>query len=199
MYVYFDYRVTTTVDAVTLKQVTCEHCGSIYHYAYRYTGQGQATSAYGLNQQGAAERSRRLAVQRVQNRLSAGIAPVACPKCGNLQADMVHELKRRLLANSQALGWVLPAVLIGISFGSALLASNFFDQPLSVSWSIGLGIISAIALAFWVWFGLRVLLETRTLTVNHHGSSAIPRGIEGAAPQKDVSTTVEQKAHSHTV
>ena len=78
-------------------------------------------------------------------------------------------------------GWTIPAILVGIAGGAALLVSDFLNEPLSLAWTIGLCVIGAIAVALCAWFGLRIWLEARELQPHYFGRMKVAAGIPGHA------------------
>src|SRR6185295_16905771 len=76
--------------------VCCEKCGAAYYYDLARVGVGKTLGIYGIDAQKqqitANENSRR----SVLDHLEHDVEPVACPKCGWLQAEMILELRRRI-------------------------------------------------------------------------------------------------------
>lgn len=180
--IYFENRITSTVLGKAMKDVTCEHCCGIYHYEYRVVGSGQGRSAYGLDDEGAVTRATKSAARSVQARLRGGFAPVACPACGWIQADMVADLRRRFRQRSQMLGWVVPSLLAGLGIGVVLLVTNFFEQPLPAQSKPPLVVIGGAAVALFLFVGVRTSLASLWLGPQYHGTVKVPVGKPGPAP-----------------
>ena len=179
-------HVSAKVAAVGAKDVLCQHCGCAYHYFYRCVNEQKGSRPYGIQMHRVADQAARSAAAQANARVRAGFAPVVCPQCGKLQPEMVQRLKRQIIARSQPLGWILPAVLLGMDVCIVLLATNFLDEPISTRWAIGAAAIACIAFALFALIGLRAWLESRTISFNHFGSASIPCGIAGPAPQGEV-------------
>ena len=126
-------HVSSTVTARMLKDVTCEHCGMIYHYAYRAVRRKeQGQSLYGMYSDRVVEETRDAALRRASARVRSGIAPVACPQCGKLQSDMVVELRRRVVARATPSRRHLAIVLFCHGFSCVLLlTTNFLKEPIT--------------------------------------------------------------------
>ena len=185
-------HVSAKVSAVGAKDVVCQHCGGAFHYFFRCVDEQKGSSVYGIQIDKVTDRATRSAAAVAGARVRAGVAPVACPKCGKLQEQMVLQLRRQIVARSQPLGWVLPAVLAGMDVCIVLLASNFMEEPIPTRWAVGAIAIAAIALALFVQIGLRAWLESRTVSFNHFGHAYVPKGISGRAP--DAAVQIEDVA-----
>ena len=88
-------KVTATVTAQAVRDVTCEKCGCAYVYVVRATATGGGENLLFLNESRARSRARSQANVRVRDQLRQLYRPVWCPDCGNYQAHMVKLLKRR--------------------------------------------------------------------------------------------------------
>jgi hypothetical protein len=96
--------VTAKVEASgsKLNGVVCEHCGNPYFYMLRRTASGEGEAVLGINYAGAKNE----ATQQAQNRLKEALSdidPIACPACGNYQADMIVRLKRMRYGSTSVL------------------------------------------------------------------------------------------------
>lgn len=86
---------TATVSGRGLKLVCCEHCACEYVYGLERNVSGHASSLLWLDNEGAKKRAEDSASTSVKRTLRAAVDPVACPKCGWFQGNMVPLLKRR--------------------------------------------------------------------------------------------------------
>ncbi|HWE94554.1 MAG TPA: hypothetical protein VG269_11375 [Tepidisphaeraceae bacterium] len=182
MIVYVGRQHKGIVQGSALKDVTCEHCATAYHHEYRCIAEGKATSHYGINEAWARERALRSASHSVARGLRSGVAPVACPKCGGIQADMVADLRRRYRRRWRMLGEVIPGVLAVLWVGIFLFESNFFDDPLPEQAKIVLAVMGALAVACYLLFGVWIWRRSLVLGNNHYGRVPVPVGNRGAAP-----------------
>jgi hypothetical protein len=183
------YEVAAT--ARVLKDVTCEFCGTTFHYAFRSFGRGTGHAVYGIGADMAADRALNAAASRAKSRARIGLAPVACPKCGKLQNEMVQELKRRVMRNASTLGVHLPLFLLGAVVCVALLVTNFGKEPITRGWLVGLVVTAIIAFLLAAHVGLGAWRESQSLACNYFGRQEVPVGAIGAAAEKSVSVIAE--------
>src|SRR3954470_24325400 len=96
---------TSSVSAAMMKPVRCEKCGGAYSYRMVRRGVGQGSTIYGIDSQGASDRSAANAQAKLHRLLQTGVDPVPCPHCGWLQREMVDEIHRRNYGWIKRLGW----------------------------------------------------------------------------------------------
>ena len=113
---------TTQLTASVVKEVVCEKCQTHYAYAIQTTQSGTGTSLYGIDGQGAADRSVGNAAAKLQSVLSGAFDLVPCPNCGTYQAEMVQFLKNSHLKWMAALGWLF--IILALIFLIVTLASS---------------------------------------------------------------------------
>jgi hypothetical protein len=172
-------KVRTKAGLSAVRNVTCRHCGGEFHYDFICVADGAANTISGINQEGAARRAVERATARARAGAARAVVPIACPSCGKLQDEMVLELRRRLIARYHGAGRVIPAVLVGIAVGAAMLVSDFGNEPLSPAWIIGLSTIAVAGAFLCAWFGIRIWLEARELQPHFFGRMNVSRGTPG--------------------
>jgi len=96
-------RHTATLKVKAWIPVNCEHCTFTFAYLTQKEASGEAKSVLWLDESGAKERARKLAVSNIEKTLSRTVDPVPCPQCGRLQAPMLVVLRRA----RWRLGWLL--------------------------------------------------------------------------------------------
>jgi hypothetical protein len=196
MIVYVGKRHKGVVQGSALKDVTCEHCASVYHYEYRCIAEGKARSHYGINEAGARDRALQTASQSVARGLRSGVAPVACPKCGGIQADMIADLRRRYRRRWRMLGQVVPGILAALWVGILLIESNFFDDPIPAQAKTVLAVTGALAVGCYLLFGMWIWRKSLVLGNNRYGGITVAVGNPGAAPVAAVVTNDPVSAKS---
>ncbi|MDB5173987.1 MAG: hypothetical protein JWN51_2760 [Phycisphaerales bacterium] len=182
MIVYVGINYKSIVQGSALKDVTCEHCGSVYHYEYRCIATRETNSPYGINEVRARERGLEGASRAVRRGLRSGIAPVACPDCKRIQTDMVFDLRRRYRRQWHGLGWVVPGILAALWIGIYLLESNFLDDPLPAQAKVVLVVIGIAAIGCFLVFGAWSWVESLSLNDAHFGKLSVVLGSPGPAP-----------------
>jgi hypothetical protein len=120
--IFFARRYTTTVRGTILKIVPCENCSTEYVYVMEREATGAGTSAYMLNNQGAADQSKLAAADTLSAVLANDFDPVPCPACGHYQRYMFPKLSDKKET------WVQTATL-------ALLAAGCLDVVIALYWS----------------------------------------------------------------
>ncbi|MDB5293454.1 MAG: hypothetical protein JWL69_4695 [Phycisphaerales bacterium] len=182
MIVYVGKSHKSIVQGSALKDVTCEHCGNVYHYEYRCIAARETHSHYGINEAGARRRGIEGASRAVDRGLRSGIAPVACPECKRIQADMVVDLKRRCRRQWQGLGYVLPGLLSALWAGIYLVESNFLDDPLPTQAKVVLTVTGIAVAGCFLAFGARSWKESMALNDSDFGKMKVRLGYPGPAP-----------------
>lgn len=115
-------QYTATAGGAVVKPATCEECGTEYVYRVERMGEGQGTSLYMVDNQGAQRRANEAAEKALAKELEKAIEVVPCPKCGCVQEDMVKEARRRHLGWMGKPGWFL--VFGAVAFGVVNWASG---------------------------------------------------------------------------
>src|SRR4051812_10206221 len=87
--VYFSLTYTSNLQGSAFKSVQCEKCHHEFVYCMTIQVQGQGTSLYALDNQGARERAQTRAEEKLTRELEIGEAPVPCPSCGVYQHSMI--------------------------------------------------------------------------------------------------------------
>ena len=117
MYVSYQ-QYTTQLKAQAIREVKCENCQAEFFYFLERSATGQGTSFYGLDKEGARERSKQRAADRLQHNLEKAFELVPCPRCFVYQTEMANFLKRSHLMwlNLLGIGMITVGLLILLSF-----------------------------------------------------------------------------------
>ena len=115
--VYVGKELTATAAGRKLEAVSCERCGTKYHYELTRLGVGKASAPYYLGQASAERRSASSAERDLDRRLAGEAEMVPCPKCNWVNADLVDRYRRRLYRGAP----LLIGLLIGVGFAGSLL------------------------------------------------------------------------------
>jgi hypothetical protein len=158
-----------------MKEVHCEHCSTIYHYLYRVVDTRAAVAFPEGLTRNAAEHAARSFARR-------GVAPAACPGCGRIQANMVPALRRQFRRRCEARGIIIPAAILLVCIATALLTTNFFDEPLRGNSAIAVAITALAALVPFLLFAVRPWMISHAFNVNHFGPAHVPIGTKGPVP-----------------
>lgn len=107
---------TANIEGKTEKEVTCEHCKEQYVYLLERKASGFGISVRGLDDEGAQDRARIHAEQKLQNCFDNDYDLVPCPACGAYQSRMVASLRRshKMWIWALAMLLALSAVPIGL-------------------------------------------------------------------------------------
>jgi hypothetical protein len=135
-----------------------------------------------LNNKGAQRQAAERARRSLEKRLRRGVDPVACPDCGWYQAQMVRELRRRVL---RPLIWVgiVPPILALVVIAMALLTAGGVSRIDGSGWRIIAGVVGVAAAAAGASLGTRYWVQCQ-LNPNHDHPMR-PQSYPGApAPWK---------------
>lgn len=123
---YVGYRYSISVSGSRWKAVHCTHCHTEWAYQVTRQATGAGRSPYFLDEDGAQERARASAAQKLERLLDAAVEEIACPKCGWYQAEMAQRLRARQysgLAMLSAFGLAGAIGTLAIGGSEALLFS----------------------------------------------------------------------------
>jgi hypothetical protein len=108
-------QFTSKVVGRTIRDAICEKCGANYVYALSCEAEATAETSLAEPAEKAEQQATEDATSQLSAKLAHDVAPVPCPRCGWLQADMVKRLR-------DDLGSVADAVAaIAIFFGIVVL------------------------------------------------------------------------------
>ncbi len=180
-------QVTSTAKASAMKEVRCEHCGTVYHYRHNAVGKAKRISVtvMHIDPFSTEEQAAKAADRVAKSVASRGVGPVACPKCRRLQENMVPILRRQYIQKFEITGILLPMGLAVVCLGTALLCTNFFDDALRGMPAVFVTVLAIFAIALFVQFGVRPRLDAQEFSVMHAGSVVVPLGNEGPIAAHD--------------
>jgi hypothetical protein len=150
--IYVGRTYTATVSAQTLKSACCENCNGTYFYQMQCTAQGQGSSPYYLDNDGAQRRSQAAAQKNLQKLLN-GILPIRCPDCGFYQQDMV-----RILRGTSGTRWLLYIGIFPLLIGLLMLLCENYEAG-GYTFVAGATLVS-------LWWALRSTFDPNTVAFN---------------------------------
>lgn len=111
MVLYFSRVYTATVIGRTLKQVTCEHCGTQFSYELARAASGEGHAPYMIGTRSAQNSAETSARRNLDKRLAAETELVPCPSC-----RWVNESAIRAYRASRCRSWIFgPIVLLTLA------------------------------------------------------------------------------------
>lgn len=141
-------QFATSMSGSINKQVHCENCGADYVFELSRHVSGSAGIGPRTDSEEAREASGFAATRNLHKTLHRAIEPVACPKCGWLQADMVAHVKKHHKRWLNKLSLTLAAIGVGTGLLFAPIVTHPGAEPaLYVLMAIAAG-LCVIAVAF---------------------------------------------------
>jgi hypothetical protein len=185
MVVYVGKEISATVAGRRLESVTCEQCGSRFHYELTRVGVGKASAPFFLLQGSASDRAGAAAQRDLTKRLSREAELVPCPKCFWVNQDLVDRYRRRLYRRAPLLIVIL--VIAGFVAapvaGVGLTATFGYESraPGRVMWAV---LAVCILSPLWVLFVRRQLRRRTDPNRTYPRRPVVPPGTPPALVER---------------
>ncbi len=168
-------RYEATLHGSTWKMVQCVKCGEEYVYRMERSAAATGVNVLWLDSEGAIDRARKKAKEKLKRTLDAECDPVPCPQCDMYQPDMVCLLRSRKLLTLR--NYSLIVFLSHMMFaGIALFANPGRYGQLKICLMPPWGLIWMAALALLIY----TVIVRRTLDPN---VDAFSRGSQSHATE----------------
>jgi MFS family permease len=172
---------TATEAGQRLEGVTCEKCGTAFHYELTRVGVGKGSAPYLLGQASAAGRAGSAATRDLAKRLSEEAELVPCPKCHWVNQDLVDRYRRRQYRRAPLL--IVIVVVAGFVAAPILGAglTEAFGYSSRIPSTVSLGVMAVCLLSpAWVLLGRRQLRRSIDPNITYPRRPTVPPGTPPA-------------------
>src|SRR5688500_5784881 len=190
MPVFVAKEITATLAGGRLETVTCEKCGTRFHYQLTRVGVGKGSAPYLVGQGAASDRAAGAAERDLAKRLAREAELVPCPKCYWVNQDLVERYRQRRYRRAP--------LLIVILVGAGIVAGPIVAFSLTALVGYNSGLPSVVSLAIlaltlstpaWVLLARRHLRRRIDPNATHPRRPAVPPGTPPAlVEQRDPRT-----------
>lgn len=125
MSIYVAKTFTATATGQRLKDVTCEKCGTKFHYMLSRTGAGSASAPYYLFQNAARKRADAAAQKSLTKMLERDEEMVPCPSCLWVNESAIQRYRLTKYGNWTIGVWIIIGVTLFIDF---IMYINYEDM-----------------------------------------------------------------------
>ncbi len=172
---------TATEAGQRLESITCEKCGTAFHYELTRVGVGKGSAPYLLGQNSAANRAESAAKRNLTERLDQEAELVPCPKCHWVNQDLVDRYRRRLYRGAPLL---IVIIVIAGFVAAPILAAGLteafgYNSRLPSIVMLGVMVVCLLSPA-WVLLGRRQLRRRIDPNITYPRRPTVPPGTPPA-------------------
>jgi hypothetical protein len=168
---------TATQTGQRLERVTCEKCGTVFHYELTRVGLGKGSAPYLIGQAAASQRAEAAAEKDLRKRLDEEAELVACPKCHWVNQELIDRYRRRQYRRAP--------LLIVVIFIAGFVAAPMLGAGLTEAFGYGSRAPSIVTLTVmavclsspvWVLLGRRQLRGRIDPNITYPRRPTVPPG-----------------------